>query len=75
MKNNHHYPPFRAGVSLRTSPRPLSASKRYLKTGVGKRILKGVSERFLVIAFRVALAAAGLKVLLVDGVWNMPVWG
>ena len=41
-------------------------------TLIGKRILKGVSERHFRTAFRVALTVAGLKVLLIDGVRNLP---
>ncbi len=36
-------------------------------TLIGKRLLKGVSERHFVIAYRVALTAAGLKVFILDG--------
>lgn len=36
-------------------------------TLIGKRIVKGVSDRHFVIAYRVALTIAGLKVLIVDG--------
>lgn len=43
-------------------------------TLIGRRLLKGVSDRHFVIAYRVALTVAGLKVLLVDGLWNLPVW-
>jgi uncharacterized membrane protein YfcA len=43
-------------------------------TLIGKRMLKGVSERHFRIAYRVALTVAGLKVLLVDGLRNLPVW-
>lgn len=44
-------------------------------TLIGKRILTGVPERWFVIAYRVALTVAGLKVLLVDGLWRLPIWG
>ena len=37
-------------------------------TLIGKRLLKGVSERHFVIAYRVALTVAGLKLLIIDGV-------
>ncbi len=40
-------------------------------TLVGKRILKGVPERWFIIAYRVALTAAGLKVLIFDGIMPM----
>jgi uncharacterized membrane protein YfcA len=40
-------------------------------TLIGKRLLKDLPERGFVIAFRVALAAAGLKVLLVDGILGL----
>ncbi len=40
-------------------------------TLIGKRILKGVSERHFRVAFRVALTVAGLKVLIVDGLRNI----
>jgi uncharacterized membrane protein YfcA len=43
-------------------------------TLIGKRILTGVPERWFVIAYRAALTLAGLKVLLVDGVWRLPMW-
>ncbi len=43
-------------------------------TLIGKRILKRVPERHFQVAFRVALTVAGLKVLIVDGLWNLPVW-
>ncbi len=36
-------------------------------TLIGKRLLKGVPERHFRIAYRVALTAAGLKVLVIDG--------
>ncbi len=36
-------------------------------TLIGKKIVKGVSERHFTIAYRVALTVAGLKVLIVDG--------
>ena len=40
-------------------------------TLIGKRLLRSVSERSFILLFRVALAAAGLKVLLIDGVWTL----
>ncbi len=43
-------------------------------TLLGKRVVKFVSERHFGIAYRVALTAAGLKVLIVDGLLNMPIW-
>ena len=43
-------------------------------TLIGKRLLKGVAERHFRIAFRVALTAAGLKVLIIDGLVKLPVW-
>ena len=43
-------------------------------TLLGKRVVKGVSERHFKIAYRVALTLAGLKVLLWDGIHNWPVW-
>ena len=43
-------------------------------TLIGKRILKGVPEQHFRIAFRVALTLAGLKVLIVDGLLNLPIW-
>jgi uncharacterized membrane protein YfcA len=43
-------------------------------TLIGKRILTGVPERWFVIAYRAALMLAGMKVLLVDGVWRLPMW-
>ena len=43
-------------------------------TLIGKRILKGVPERHFRIAFRVALTVAGLKVLIFDGLRNLPLW-
>ena len=36
-------------------------------TLLGKRLLKGVSERHFAITYRVALTAAGLKLLVIDG--------
>lgn len=41
-------------------------------TLIGKRILKNVAERHFRVAFRVALTAAGLKVLIIDGLLNIP---
>lgn len=43
-------------------------------TLIGKRILKGVTDRHFRVAFRVALTVAGLKVLVLDGLRNLPVW-
>ena len=43
-------------------------------TLLGKKIVKDVSERHFKIAYRVALTVAGLKVLLIDGVRNWPIW-
>jgi uncharacterized membrane protein YfcA len=43
-------------------------------TLIGKRLLTGVSERHFMIAYRVALALAGLKVLIIDGLYNLPIW-
>ena len=43
-------------------------------TLLGKKVVKGVSERHFKIAYRVALTVAGLKVLLIDGVRNWPIW-
>lgn len=43
-------------------------------TLIGKRILRGVPERYFRIAFRVALTVAGLKVLVFDGLRHLPVW-
>lgn len=43
-------------------------------TIVGKRLLAGVSERHFVLAYRVALTVAGIKVLILDGVRNLPLW-
>ncbi len=43
-------------------------------TLLGKRLLAHVSEKHFRVAFRVALALAGLKVLLIDGVTQWPVW-
>ena len=40
-------------------------------TLIGKRILKGMPEKHFRVAFRVALTVAGLKVLLVDGLWKL----
>lgn len=40
-------------------------------TLIGKRILKSVSPRHFAVAFRVAIIAAGLKVLLIDGVYRV----
>lgn len=41
-------------------------------TLIGKRILKNVAERHFRVAFRVALTLAGLKVLILDGLLNIP---
>ena len=38
-------------------------------TLIGKRLLRGIAERHFEIAYRVALSAAGLKVLVVDGLY------
>ncbi len=43
-------------------------------TLIGKRLQQRVSESQFRIAFRVALILAGLKVLVVDGLMNMPFW-
>ena len=43
-------------------------------TLIGKRILRGVSERHFRIAFRVALTVAALKVLVFDGLLKLAVW-
>ncbi len=43
-------------------------------TLIGKRILRGIAERHFRVAFRVALTAAGLKVLIFDGLRNLPAW-
>ncbi|UCC31563.1 MAG: sulfite exporter TauE/SafE family protein [Phycisphaerales bacterium] len=43
-------------------------------TLIGKRILTGVPERHFRIAFRVALTVAGTKVLILDGLLNLPAW-
>ncbi|UCE59287.1 MAG: sulfite exporter TauE/SafE family protein [Phycisphaerales bacterium] len=43
-------------------------------TLMGKRLLVGVSERNFLIAYRVALTLAGLKVLIFDGIAQWPVW-
>ena len=40
-------------------------------TLLGRRLLKRVSDRHFVLAYRVALAAAGVKVLLWDGVFRL----
>jgi uncharacterized membrane protein YfcA len=40
-------------------------------TLLGKRILKGVPERWFIVAYRVALTAAGLKVLIFDGIGSL----
>lgn len=40
-------------------------------TLIGKRILKGIAERHFKIAFRAALTAAGLKVLVIDGLYTL----
>jgi uncharacterized membrane protein YfcA len=41
-------------------------------TLIGKRLLKGVSEKHFRIAYRVALTVAGLKVLVIDGLLSLP---
>lgn len=43
-------------------------------TLIGKKILKGVSDRYFRIGYRVALTLAGAKVLFVDGVMQWSVW-
>lgn len=43
-----------------------------LGTFLGKRILTQVSERGFVRLYRLALTVAGLKVLLIDGLWRAP---
>ena len=43
-------------------------------TLIGKRMLKGVPERYFRIAYRVALTAAGLKVLVIDGLGRIVVF-
>ncbi|MGB2984999.1 MAG: sulfite exporter TauE/SafE family protein [Phycisphaerae bacterium] len=43
-------------------------------TLIGKRVVTGVSERHFRVAFRVALTAAGLKILVLDGLRNLPLW-
>lgn len=40
-------------------------------TLIGKRMLAGITDRHFRIAFQVALTAAGLKVLVVDGLWPL----
>ncbi|RME41563.1 MAG: sulfite exporter TauE/SafE family protein [Planctomycetota bacterium] len=40
-------------------------------TLLGKRALRGVSERGFRIAYRAALTVAGAKVLIIDGVWKL----
>jgi uncharacterized membrane protein YfcA len=40
-------------------------------TLIGKRLLKGVSERHFMIAYRTALTLAGMKILLLDGLRNL----
>lgn len=44
-------------------------------TLIGKRVLAGVSDRHFRIAFRVALTVAGAKVLIFDGLRNLPIGG
>jgi len=44
-------------------------------TLIGKKFLQGISPRAFTIAYRVALTTAGLKVLLYDGIYHLPVWG
>ena len=43
-------------------------------TLIGKKFLQGISEKGFTLAYRVALTAAGLKVLVIDGIMNWPVW-
>ena len=43
-------------------------------TLLGKRVVKDVSERHFKIAYKVALTFAGLKVLVIDGLLNLPIW-
>ncbi len=43
-------------------------------TLIGKRLLTHVSERHFIIAYRVALTFAGLKVLIFDGLRYLPIW-
>ena len=38
------------------------------------RIVKNVSEKQFKMAYKVALSFAGLKVLIVDGLYNLPIW-
>ena len=40
-------------------------------TLLGKRLLTHVSERAFVVLFKIALTAAGLKTLLIDGLWPL----
>ncbi|MFQ5462783.1 MAG: sulfite exporter TauE/SafE family protein [Phycisphaerae bacterium] len=40
-------------------------------TLIGKRLLRGIAERHFRVAFRIVLTLAGLKVLLVDGLWRL----
>lgn len=44
-------------------------------TLIGKKFLQGISEKGFTIAYRVALTAAGLKILVIDGIMSWPVWG
>ncbi len=44
-------------------------------TLLGKRLVTNISERHFRIAYRVALTAAGLKVLVFDGLRNLPFFG
>ncbi|MBU0719450.1 MAG: sulfite exporter TauE/SafE family protein, partial [Planctomycetes bacterium] len=43
-------------------------------TLLGKRVVKNVSERHFKIAYKVALTFAGLKVLIFDGLLDLPIW-
>ena len=43
-------------------------------TLIGKRVVKDVSERHFKIAYKVALTVAGLKILVIDGLLNLPIW-
>lgn len=43
-------------------------------TLLGKRLLQHVPERYFRVGFRAALVLAGLKVLIFDGICNLPIW-
>ena len=45
-----------------------------LGTILGKKILTYVSNEVFVLIYRIALTAAGLKVMIVDGLWQMVDW-